>query len=151
MANLVTKINAIFERNGYRLTASRKAIVEVLVKSAGHITADDLALQVRDFAPNVGRMSVYRTLEVLTELGVVRPIYQGTGAAHYILMTDGSHHHLMCNRCHTVIEFDDCFADEAQLALAQQLASKFNFHISSHLLELHGFCAACQGANNAEK
>lgn len=133
------KILGVIEQNGYRCTAARQAIVAALLESEGHITADDLAEKVRQQAPRVGRMTVYRTLELLCELGVVRPIYQGTGAAHYILMADGSHHHLICNRCHDVIEFEECAAD----SLMEQLAKQFNFHISSHLLELHGLCKDC--------
>jgi Fur family ferric uptake transcriptional regulator len=83
---------------------------------------------------------VYRTLDLLCELGAVRPIFQGTGAAHFILMADGSHHHFICNRCHAVIEFDDCFAAD----LTQRLADRFGFTVSSHLFELHGLCANCR-------
>ncbi|MEM7331367.1 MAG: transcriptional repressor [Chloroflexota bacterium] len=133
------KIMRVIEKNEYRRTASRQAIVDVLVKSEGHITADTLAEKVRKQAPRVGRMTVYRTLDLLSELGVVRPIYQGTGAAHYILMDEGSHHHLICNRCHDVIEFDECVAD----AVIEQVSKQFNFHIFSHLLELHGLCENC--------
>lgn len=132
-------VNTI-SNNGYRLTPARSAIIETLVASAGHITADDLAEKVRRAAPNIGRMTVYRTLDLLCELGAIRPIYQGTGAAHFILMNEGSHHHLICNRCHSVIEFDECMGDE----LAQQLAERFNFELSGHLLELHGLCENCR-------
>lgn len=125
---------------GHRLTAARKSIIETLVGSHGHITADDLAAKVRGVAPQVGRMTVYRTLDLLCELGVIRPIYQGTGAAHFILMAEGSHHHLICNRCHRVFEFDDCTAGDLLSALAKQ----FDFEVSSHLLELHGLCAECR-------
>lgn len=134
------KILNLVVQNGYRCTSARLAIVSELVNSAGHITADDLADKVRQQAPHVGRMTVYRTLDLLCELGVVRPIYQGTGAAHYILMANGSHHHLICNRCHDVIEFDDCSAAQ----LMEQVARQFNFHVSSHLLELHGLCENCK-------
>jgi Fur family ferric uptake transcriptional regulator len=127
--------------NGHRLTPARQIIIETLVDSGGHITADDLALQVQATAPHVGRMTVYRTLDLLTELGLTRPIFQGTGAAHYILMVEGNHHHLICTRCHNVIEFENCTADE----LIQQLAAQFNFSIQSHLLEIHGICQACHG------
>ena len=139
MSNPVEIISNAVENNGHRLTAARRVIIEAFVSSEGHITADALAARVHATAPQVGRMTVYRTLELLSRLGVVRPIYQGTGAAHYVLMTDGSHHHLICNRCHGVIEFDDCTAGE----LARQLADRFNFQVSSHLLELHGVCVNC--------
>ena len=100
---------------------------------------DGLADTLRQQEPSVGRMTVYRTLELLCELGIVRPIFQGTGAAHYILMSNGSHHHLICNRCHDVIEFEECSTDP----LIEQLAKQFKFRISSHLLELHGLCEDC--------
>lgn len=121
------------------MTASRLAIIKTLVGCDEHVTADDLAQKVRANTPHVGRMTVYRTLELLCELGAVRPIYQGTGAAHYVLMTQGSHHHLICTRCHDVIEFDDCLAFD----LADELAERFNFQIYGHLLELHGLCENC--------
>ena len=124
---------------GYRLTAARRVIIDTLVNCGGHITADNLAVQVREAAPQVGRMTVYRTLDMLCELGQIRPIFQGTGAAHYVLLTEGSHHHLICNRCHAVIEFDDCLAG----VLAEQLGEKFNFRVQSHLLEVYGICQDC--------
>lgn len=140
MTDQVKFLAHAIQESGYRLTAARQSIVEILVASGGHITADDLAVRVRAANPQVGRMTVYRTLELLSELGVIRPIYQGTGAAHYILMAEGSHHHFICNRCHMVIEFDDCTAD----ALTDQLAERLDFQVQGHLLEVHGLCAGCR-------
>jgi Fur family ferric uptake transcriptional regulator len=131
--------NVLIE-NGHRLTPARQIILTTLVNSGGHITADDLTVQVQADFPSIGRMTVYRTLDLLTELGLTRPIFQGTGAAHYILMIEGNHHHLICARCHAVIEFDNCSADELLL----QLATQFNFSIQGHLLEIHGVCASCK-------
>lgn len=125
--------------DGYRLTAARQTVIACLVQSGGHISADDLAAQVHAAAPQVGRMTVYRTLELLSKLGQIQPIYQGTGAAHYVLMEAGSHHHLVCNRCHVVIDFDDCLEAE----LARFLADKYAFQVQSHVLEIHGICQQC--------
>lgn len=127
---------------GYRLTAARRAILEVLVNSGGHLSADELAEQVQKVAPGTGRMTVYRTLETLCQLGIVRPVYQGTGAAHYILMQDGHHHHLICDQCHVVIDFDDCLSHE----MTQAISQRHNFQIHSHLIELYGRCSACLAA-----
>ena len=140
MADQVELLANVVEKNGHRLTAARQAIIAGLVACGGHITADDLAAQVRAAAPKVGRMTVYRTLDLLSELGAIRPIFQGTGAAHYILLAEGSHHHLICNRCHRVIEFDNCQGGE----LAQALGQQFNFQVQSHLLEVHGLCQNCR-------
>ncbi len=126
--------------SGYRLTPARQAIIDALVDSHGHITADDLAALVREASPKVGRMTVYRTLDLLCDLGLVRPIYQGTGAAHYVMLDSGSHHHLICTHCHRVIDFDNC----QESALAQSLARQFNFEVQSHLLEVYGLCEECR-------
>ena len=131
-------VNSLTE-SGYRLTSARQAIIHTLIDSHGHITADDLAALVRETAPQVGRMTVYRTLDLLCDLGLVRPIYQGTGAAHYVLLDGGSHHHLICNNCHCVFEFDRCGASD----LAQTLGRQFNFQVQSHLLEVYGLCEEC--------
>lgn len=126
--------------NGYRLTPARQAIIDTLVSSHGHITADDLAALVHETSPQTGRMTVYRTLDLLCDLGLVRPIYQGTGAAHYVLLEGGSHHHLICNNCHRVFEFDRCGAGD----LAQTLGREFKFQVQSHLLEVYGLCEECK-------
>jgi Fur family ferric uptake transcriptional regulator len=139
---LVEDLMQVVVGGGFRRTAARQAILETLVEGGGHITADDLANQVRMANPTVGRMTVYRTLELLCNLGVIRPIYQGTGAAHYVLLEQGSHHHLICNRCGTTFEFEHC--DSA--ALVQELSDRYNFEIQAHLLEFYGFCERCRPA-----
>ncbi|MBP8001290.1 MAG: transcriptional repressor [Chloroflexi bacterium] len=128
------------QKQGFRLTQARRIILDTFITAGGHLSADDLAERVHTVAPQVGRMTVYRTLELLCELGVVRPIYQGTGAAHYIFLHEGHHHHLVCNLCHQVIEFDDCALEE----VAKVICGRFNFRIQGHLLELYGICPKCQ-------
>jgi Fur family ferric uptake transcriptional regulator len=128
------------QENGYRLTQSRQAVVAALLSSGGHMSADALAEVVHQRAPQVGRMTVYRTLDLLSELGLVRPVYQGTGAAHYILLADGHHHHLVCANCATVIEFDDCALAEIE----QVIGERFGFEVQGHLLEFYGRCHTCR-------
>ena len=128
------------QAKGFRITQARRVILDALFNAGGHLSADDLAERVHALAPQVGRMTVYRTLELLCELGVVRPIYQGTGAAHYIFLHEGHHHHLICNQCHQVIEFDDCTIGE----IAHTISRRFNFQMQGHLLEFYGLCHRCQ-------
>ncbi len=140
MSEQFTALSQALQTKGYRLTAAREAILQTLVDCGGHITADDLAAKVRETSPNVGRMTVYRTLELLSELGLIRPVYQGTGAAHYVLMHDGHHHHLVCSVCHKVFEFDDCVLGEIE----RLVCDRYGFQVQSHLLELYGRCPDCQ-------
>ncbi len=140
MADHFTAICTTLQEKGYRLTDARLAILAGLVSSEGHVSADELVEVVHRNAPGVGRMTVYRTLELLTELGLIRPVYQGTAAAHYILMDEGHHHHLVCSACNKVIEFDWCILREIEQAVSGQ----YGFEIQSHLLEIYGHCRECQ-------
>lgn len=128
------------KEKGSRLTSARQTIIEKLVECGGHVSADELVELIRRESPGIGRMTVYRTLDLLHELGLIRPTYQGTGAAHYILLHQGHHHHFVCTSCDLIIEFDDCLVTEA----AQTLERQFQFQIQSHLVELHGLCQECQ-------
>lgn len=133
-------IQTALKQKGYRLTNSRQKIVQALLGCGGHITADGLLEVVHEMDHTVGRMTVYRTLELLSELGVIRPVYQGTGAAHYILLDEGHHHHLICSSCAAVIEFDECELQE----VGKLLAERFNFAVEGHLVEFYGRCQNCQ-------
>jgi Fe2+ or Zn2+ uptake regulation protein len=82
---------------------------------------------------------VYRTLELLTALGAIRPIYLGDVGPRFT-RAEGGHHHVVCSQCGTVVEFDECVADE----LAQSLAQQLGFQIWGHLLEFYGLCGDCQ-------
>jgi Fur family transcriptional regulator, ferric uptake regulator len=134
----------LLKEKGHKLTAARRVILETLLASGGHLSADELAERVRQAAPGVGRMTVYRTLDLLNDLGLIRPVYQGTGAAHYVWLHDGHHHHLVCSSCDQVIEFEDCVIED----VTDQLGRRFNFQIEGHLLELYGVCGDCSQVVN---
>lgn len=134
-------LTELLEMEGYRLTTARQIIAETIVDSGGHCSADELVDLVRERAPGVGRMTVYRTLDLFGKLGFVRPFYLGTGAAHYALMDSGHHHHLICSSCGQIIEVDDCIL--GQLA-EKRIGDRFNFDVQGHLLEFYGICDRCR-------
>ncbi len=136
-----TQIEAKLSSAGHRSTGSRREVIDALLSYAGHMTADDLFESLRESGSAVGRMTVFRTLDLLAEIGVVRPIYQGSGAAHFVLLEDGHHHHLVCTQCNTSVEFEDC---TLQGSLRDKLAAEHGFNIGGHLLEIYGVCADCQ-------
>lgn len=140
MPDHFTAISTALQQKGHRLTAARRAIVHTLVNRGGHVSADELVNLVQQETPGVGRMTVYRTLDLLAELGLIRPIYQGSGAAHYVIMDSGHHHHLICSNCEGVFEFDECTVEE----IAQQVSGRYHFRIQGHLLEFFGLCQRCQ-------
>lgn len=128
---------------GYKYTTPRRVVAEVLDAQHQHLSANEIWEQVQQLNPKVGRMSVYRTLELFTHLGLIRPTSQSAADARnglvYVVLEDGHHHHIICQRCDQVIEFDDCGLE----ALIQRVESEYHCQIHSHLLELFGLCASC--------
>ena len=137
----VKDLTGLLESEGYRLTAAREIIAETLIESGGHCSADELAEMVRESSPGIGRMTVYRTLELFCRLGLVRPFYPGTGAAHYALMESGHHHHLICSSCGQIIEVEDCGLEQIT---QQRIGERFDFEVQGHLLEFYGLCGHCR-------
>jgi Fur family ferric uptake transcriptional regulator len=127
--------------SGYRLTSSRRIVLEALVESGGHISADELATAVRGRDDSVSRMTIYRTLDLLCDLGHVRPVYQGARAARFVLLEDGSHHHFICSSCDRVFEFEECPIEDIET----RFRGAAGFDVRAHLLELYGICVNCQG------
>jgi Fe2+ or Zn2+ uptake regulation protein len=124
---------------GYKITPPRLAVLEVIQQKGEHLNPNEVLEQAKAIHPALGRATVYRTLELLTQLGIVRPIYVGESGPTYI-RADGNHHHLVCARCGMVVDFDRCVADE----MTEELTTRFGFAITSHLLEFYGFCPDCQ-------
>lgn len=140
MDEQIERLETTLQEKGYRLTGARRTILEALVESGGHVSADGLAATINRSAAQVGRMTVYRTLDLLQQLGLVRPINPGSGAAQYVLMEEGHHHHLLCSSCAAVIEFDECVVKEVEAAIRD----RFHFEIQGHLLEFYGLCPECR-------
>ena len=130
---------------GYKITGARRAVLSVLHESGGHITSSDIVERVKAHDPTVGRASVFRTLELLTNLSIIRPTYVESRAPSYVLLTEEGHHaHLICSNCKLVIELDDCHADQ----LLHELEDRYHFQMSGHLWEFYGLCEACAKSEN---
>ena len=124
---------------GYKITPSRLAVLQVIEQDGDHLNPAEILKRAQEICPSVGRATVYRTLELLTELQIVGPIYLGDASQSYIRV-EGGHHHLVCSGCGKVFDFDQCIADQ----MVQELTARFDFAIRSHLLEFYGTCHDCR-------
>ena len=125
---------------GYKLTAARLAVIEVLETHAGeHLSHNQILAEGQKIYPKLSRATVYRTVELLVALNLIRPFYLNDPTQRFVSAL-GGHHHLVCSGCGIILEFDHCTIDQ----LAQELSEKHRFRIHSHLLEFHGRCEACQ-------
>ncbi len=126
---------------GYKLTNARLTVLSAIEQHDGHITSAELLESVAQADSSIGRASVFRTLDLFTRLGIIRPTFlHSSTTPTYVLMPGGHHHHVICTNCDRVIEFDDCGLD----ALTAQLEQRLDLQISGHLLEFYGLCSDCQ-------
>ena len=126
---------------GRRLTRPRRAVLRVVAEATRALTPAQVHEQARVHYPQVGLVTVYRALELLAELGLVRRIHTEEGCHGYVPVAMGeAGHHLVCTSCHQAVEFP-CTGMEETLAGVERLTG---FSIREHWLELFGLCPACQ-------
>ena len=134
-----SRISARLRQAGYKLTTPRQAVIQVLEQQGGHLSPAEVLALSQQLYPGISRATVYRTLDLLTDLGLIRPIFIGDTSQRYVT-AEGGHHHLVCTDCGTAFEFEKCQADQ----MVASLSARFQFEIHSHLLEFYGLCEACK-------
>ncbi|WP_426245923.1 Fur family transcriptional regulator [Nocardioides sp. LHG3406-4] len=125
--------------SGYRLTAQRQLILRA-VEELGHATPDEVLAHVRDRSAAVNASTIYRTLEVLEELGLVRHTHLSDRAPTYHSTTEPSHFHLVCRNCHRVRSV----APDVAAPLVETLRSEHGFAIDLGHLAVFGHCETCE-------
>lgn len=120
----------------YRLTAPRMLLLEALIGMPEAFTVEE----VKAIVPLVGRATVFRTVKLLLELGVLCKIAMENGTPRYCLATGSHHHHLICVACGSSRDFGSCTVDEEVLGL--QLTT--GFRVLTHRIEVYGVCDVCQ-------
>lgn len=143
-AERIAELVEVLRGHGERVTTARRALLAALVEADDHMSADDLAAVVRDHHPDIHRATIYRSLETLTQLGMVEHSHLGHGPAVYHL-ADDIHQHLVCEMCDAVIEAPpELFSN-----LARGLRRRYGFEISSRHFALVGRCRSCATAARA--
>jgi Fur family transcriptional regulator, ferric uptake regulator len=126
---------------GYKLTTARLTVLQVLEENDGHMTSTEVLERVAARDGSIGRASVFRTLDLLTQLSIIRPTYIDSSVTPtYVMLPGGHHHHIVCTNCNRVIEFEDCGLSD----LSARLERDFDVKLTGHLLEFYGLCRACQ-------
>lgn len=137
------KVMAALRQRGYRLTPQRRAILEVIADTDEHLTPAVIYERVRGVHRGIGLVTVYRTLDILSELGLICEFRTEDGGRSYLLTRPSEHHHhLICSNCGKVVNFTGCQLGE----LESRLARETGFQIDRHLLEFTGCCPVCQQA-----
>ena len=140
-----------FRGCGYRFTLPRQTILDVLSRTSRHLSAEDVYMAVHKAYPNVGLATVYRTLELLVQMGLVYKFDFGDKRARYELAegvkgAENHHHHLVCTGCGRVVDYTDFINEEVELLSQTEkgLSKKYNFEITNHLIQFYGLCDKCR-------
>jgi Fur family ferric uptake transcriptional regulator len=117
---------------GYKATPQRRAVLRALVEEQ-HQSLEEIHAR----CPEVGLVTVYRTLDLLGNLGIVRRLDLGDGSRYEL--AENHHHHMICESCGDISEFEECPLDPELLP-----PGSADFEVRAHSLEVYGRCRACR-------
>ena len=141
----VNDLREKLSERGYKMTPQRKEILKIFVEhpDSRHMSAEDVYGILRENDSEIGLATVYRALDLLSELGILVQVDFGDGCARYELNTADPkihhHHHLICLKCRKVIEFEEDLLDE----LEETIAEESGFQIVNHEVKFFGYCKDC--------
>jgi Fur family ferric uptake transcriptional regulator len=126
--------------HGIKCTSARRKILDVVLDMYEHFEAEQVLYALRQRDLNVGKATVYRTLPLLVDCGILRQVRFDVKLAHYELaFGEQPHDHMVCRRCGRIVEFS---SDEL-VELRNRIARQHHFHVVNHRLQLSGLCWDC--------
>lgn len=135
--NLQEELN----QQGLRMTRPRKEVAAILKESKVPLTPQTIHQRAITRNCDIGLVSVYRTLDLFSELDLVRRVHGQDGCHGYVLASPGHHHHLICHKCGKAVEF----TGSGDLSdFITRIESNTGFAIDEHILQLYGLCQQCQ-------
>lgn len=156
MTNYTNQLKEQLKEKGYRLTDQRMAILDTILNNRGkHLNSQEIYELVKDEHPEIGVATVYRTLPLLEEIGIVYGADFGDGSIKYEVAKEHEvhrHHHLICVNCGSIEEFEDDLLE----TIEAEIYKKKNFEITDHRVKFFGYCKECiakreKSAKNNEK
>ena len=140
----------LLKQNGLKVTNQRVAILEVLNKRPGkHLTAEEIYDYVKENYPEIGIATVYRTIQMLSELNLIDKLNLDDGYVRYEISKKSSensshhHHHLICLECGSIYAFQDDLLE----TLEERIENTMGFRVVDHEVKLYGHCKRCRENN----
>jgi Fur family ferric uptake transcriptional regulator len=147
MSNNQTRFKELLKENGLKVTTQRIAILEVLdSRPDKHLTAEEIYDLVKEEYPEIGLATVYRTIQLLSELHLIDKLNLDDGYVRYEIGKMGKedcghhHHHLICRKCGLVLSFEDDLLE----TLEERIFESKGFRVADHEVKLFGYCTECQ-------
>lgn len=136
----------VLRRAGHRVTPQRLLILRALRHARGHVSATQIAEEVRRQFPSIDVSTVYRTLDVLKRMRLVSETDLGTGDTMFEWLPDRPHHHLICTSCQQVDAIDHSYFE----ALERRLREERGFRPNFDHFAIFGLCRSCAEADDAD-
>ena len=146
MSHHTIDYEGVIRAAGHRVTPQRILILDVVGESGGHTTLGKIYAHVRQIDSSIDRSTLYRTLKLFVELGLVVSADTGDGETYYEMAKPHSHHHLICRRCGKEQEIEH----EVMQRMFDQVFEKYGFQADTDHLVLFGTCMGCQSIPDAE-
>ena len=143
----MSTLKKALQDRGLRATRTRLIVLEVLARSTEHLKVAEVHRRARQIDGRVGLASVYRTMELLSRLQLVKHVHVDHRHRHYARISERHGHHLVCNGCGLVVEFNDCQLER----LTRALARRTKFRIEGHCMDFFGQCRDCSRQANKPK
>ncbi|HHY28645.1 MULTISPECIES: Fur family transcriptional regulator [Desulfitobacterium] len=137
------KICELLRHHSYKLTPQRQTILKAFLENEDqHLSAEDTFMMVKHNYPDIGLATVYRTLDLLAELGILQKNDFGDGRSRYEFnrKDEHHHHHLICIKCGDVSEFDDDLLE----SLEAEIEKRNGYQVVDHDLKFYGYCNKCK-------
>ncbi|MBP3676130.1 MAG: transcriptional repressor [Campylobacter sp.] len=138
---LLERFKRVLRDNGLKYTKQREVLLQTLYNNSEHFTPEQLYLYIKERHPglNVGIATVYRSLNLLEESGMVTSISFGAQGKKFELANKPHHDHMICRQCGVIVEFEDQIIEKRQLAIAKE----HGFKLTGHIMQLYGVCSEC--------
>lgn len=140
-----TRFKTMLKKNGLKVTNQRVEVLAALEGACGkHLTAEEIYDRVKCDFPEIGLATVYRTLQIFLELGLIDKVNLNDGYVRYEMVNEDKermhhHHHLVCLKCGAVFSFEDDLLDELEGRIEQST----KFHVIDHEVKFYGYCEKC--------
>jgi len=142
----LARFRKFLRQRGLRLTRQRRLILQDALRRREHFDVEQMHESLRSAGGNVSMATVYRTLMLLRDCGLVRELLQCRGRVHYEAVVGRKHHdHMVCIRCGRVIEFYDARIEQLQ----ERLCRRHGFLPLEHRMGIRGLCRECRDAEES--
>ena len=135
---------SVFREKGFKLTIQRKMVLDVILENyEEHLTCEEIYHKVKENCPSIGLATIYRTVAMLEEIGLIQSMYLNNDCTRYQLKDPTekhNHHHLICESCGAIIDMNDDLLEP----LEKKVFSQKGFTVNNHRVQFFGRCRKCR-------